>query len=192
MGSTARQAVFSQASARHCKKESPPAARPSGFESWGGAISLPRGMRSQRGSTRMLGLVRADRRRIDPNRTRAFFRRAKRAGFFQAFRYAFGGRTRQCGSNFMRPQLDLAPGTSKLGSWSYEVYDCKFACETKAARILQLSLSSELLERLSVRGRFKLGYHCHCPRSQREKTRRRGACGHRCDPSRRRRKLHYR
>jgi hypothetical protein len=48
MGSTARQAVFSQASARHCKKESPPAARPSGFESWGGAISLPRGMRSQR------------------------------------------------------------------------------------------------------------------------------------------------
>jgi predicted RecB family nuclease len=35
--------------------------------------------------------------------------------------------------------------TSKLGSWSYEVYDCKLACETKAATILQLSLYSELL-----------------------------------------------
>ena len=34
---------------------------------------------------------------------------------------------------------------SKLGSWSYEVYDCKLACETKAATILQLSLYSELL-----------------------------------------------
>ena len=32
---------------------------------------------------------------------------------------------------------------------------CKLACETKAATILQLSLSSELLKRLSVRGRFK-------------------------------------
>ncbi len=31
------------------------------------------------------------------------------------------------------------------GSWSYEVYDCKLACETKAATILQLSLYSELL-----------------------------------------------
>lgn len=35
---------------------------------------------------------------------------------------------------------------SKLGSWSYEVYDCKLARETKAATILQLSLYSELLE----------------------------------------------
>ena len=34
---------------------------------------------------------------------------------------------------------------SKLGSWSYEVYDCKLARETKAATILQLSLYSELL-----------------------------------------------
>jgi predicted RecB family nuclease len=34
---------------------------------------------------------------------------------------------------------------SPLGSWSYEVYDCKLACETKAATILQLSLYSELL-----------------------------------------------
>jgi predicted RecB family nuclease len=35
---------------------------------------------------------------------------------------------------------------SKLGEWSYEVYDCKLARETKAATILQLSLYSELLE----------------------------------------------
>ena len=34
---------------------------------------------------------------------------------------------------------------SKLGSWSFEVYDCKLARETKAATILQLSLYSELL-----------------------------------------------
>jgi predicted RecB family nuclease len=34
---------------------------------------------------------------------------------------------------------------SKFGSWSYEVYDCKLARETKAATILQLSLYSELL-----------------------------------------------
>src|ERR1039458_1960288 len=34
---------------------------------------------------------------------------------------------------------------SKLGSWSYEVYDCKLARETKAATILQLSLYSELI-----------------------------------------------
>ena len=39
---------------------------------------------------------------------------------------------------------------SKLGGWSYEVYDCKLACETKAATILQLSLYSELLE--SIQG----------------------------------------
>src|ERR1700679_835660 len=34
---------------------------------------------------------------------------------------------------------------SKLGSWSYEVYDCKLARETKVATILQLSLYSELI-----------------------------------------------
>ena len=34
---------------------------------------------------------------------------------------------------------------SLLGEWSYEVYDCKLARETKAATILQLSLYSELL-----------------------------------------------
>jgi predicted RecB family nuclease len=34
---------------------------------------------------------------------------------------------------------------SKLGNWSYEIYDCKLAQETKASTILQLSLYSELL-----------------------------------------------
>src|ERR1039458_1989950 len=34
---------------------------------------------------------------------------------------------------------------SKLGHWSYEVYDCKLARETRAATILQLSFYSELL-----------------------------------------------
>ncbi|MCI0724533.1 MAG: TM0106 family RecB-like putative nuclease [Acidobacteria bacterium] len=37
---------------------------------------------------------------------------------------------------------------SKLGGWSYEVYDCKLARETKAATILQLSLYSDLLQTL--------------------------------------------
>jgi uncharacterized protein len=35
---------------------------------------------------------------------------------------------------------------SQLGSWSYEVYDCKLARETKATTILQLSLYSHLTE----------------------------------------------
>lgn len=39
---------------------------------------------------------------------------------------------------------------SKLGGWSYEVYDCKLAQDTKAETILQLSLYCELLE--SVQG----------------------------------------
>jgi len=34
---------------------------------------------------------------------------------------------------------------SRFGDWSYEVYDCKLARETKAATVLQLSLYSELL-----------------------------------------------
>ena len=34
---------------------------------------------------------------------------------------------------------------SDLGAWSYEVYDCKLAQETKAGTILQLSLYSELV-----------------------------------------------
>ncbi|NYF53914.1 uncharacterized protein HDF12_004313 [Edaphobacter lichenicola] len=35
---------------------------------------------------------------------------------------------------------------SNLGSWSYEVYDCKLAVETKASTVLQLALYSDLLE----------------------------------------------
>ena len=35
---------------------------------------------------------------------------------------------------------------SRLGQWSYEVYDCKLARETKADTILQLSMYSELLQ----------------------------------------------
>src|SRR5580698_10144574 len=34
---------------------------------------------------------------------------------------------------------------SALGDWSYEVYDCKLAHETKAATILQVSLYSHLV-----------------------------------------------
>jgi predicted RecB family nuclease len=37
---------------------------------------------------------------------------------------------------------------SRLGDWSYEVYDCKLARETKATTILQLSLYSELLSNI--------------------------------------------
>ena len=35
--------------------------------------------------------------------------------------------------------------TTRLGNWSYEVVDCKLACETKAETILQLCLYSELV-----------------------------------------------
>src|SRR5260370_1820523 len=37
---------------------------------------------------------------------------------------------------------------SAIGPWSYEVYDCKLTRETKATTILQLSLYSELLEKI--------------------------------------------
>jgi predicted RecB family nuclease len=37
---------------------------------------------------------------------------------------------------------------SDLGAWSYEVYDCKLARETKASTILQLSLYSDLLTKI--------------------------------------------
>jgi uncharacterized protein len=46
---------------------------------------------------------------------------------------------------FGRSTCCVESRASKLGGWSYEVYDCKLACETKAATILQLSLYSELL-----------------------------------------------
>lgn len=41
---------------------------------------------------------------------------------------------------------------SRLGDWSYDVYDCKLALETKGATILQLSLYSELVA--EVQGRW--------------------------------------
>jgi predicted RecB family nuclease len=54
---------------------------------------------------------------------------------------------------FGRPDvLRKTPQASKLGQWSYEVYDCKLALETKGATILQLSLYSELVA--EVQGRF--------------------------------------
>ncbi len=47
---------------------------------------------------------------------------------------------------FGRPDiLRRVPRQSRLGPWSYEVYDCKLARETKAATILQLALYSELV-----------------------------------------------
>jgi predicted RecB family nuclease len=47
---------------------------------------------------------------------------------------------------FGRPDvLRRVPKASRLGDWSYEVYDCKLSRETKAATILQLALYSDLL-----------------------------------------------
>ena len=47
---------------------------------------------------------------------------------------------------FGRPDvLVKVPKPSRFGEWSYEVYDCKLARETKAATILQLALYSALL-----------------------------------------------
>jgi uncharacterized protein len=48
---------------------------------------------------------------------------------------------------------------SKLGDWSYEVYDCKLALETKAGTILQLSLYSDLLAGIQRR---LAGVHVRC------------------------------
>ena len=47
---------------------------------------------------------------------------------------------------FGRPDvLARVPKASRFGAWSYEVYDCKLARETKAVTILQLALYSDLL-----------------------------------------------
>jgi len=47
---------------------------------------------------------------------------------------------------FGRPDvLRKVPKKSRLGDWSYEVYDCKLARETKATTILQLAFYSALL-----------------------------------------------
>lgn len=52
----------------------------------------------------------------------------------------------QCGSWFGRADmLQRTTTPSNLGDWSYEVYDCKLARDTKAGTILQLSLYSDLL-----------------------------------------------
>jgi predicted RecB family nuclease len=50
---------------------------------------------------------------------------------------------------FGRPDtLQKVAKPSRLGDWSYEVYDCKLARETKATTVLQLALYSALLEEL--------------------------------------------
>jgi len=50
---------------------------------------------------------------------------------------------------FGRPDvLRKVSKKSRLGNWSYEVYDCKLARETKATTILQLALYSALLAEL--------------------------------------------
>ena len=50
------------------------------------------------------------------------------------------------GNWFGRPDiLAKVSSPSRFGNWSYEVYDCKLARETKAATILQLALYSALL-----------------------------------------------
>jgi predicted RecB family nuclease len=54
--------------------------------------------------------------------------------------------TLQAGRWFGRPDvLRKVPKPSRFGEWSYEAYDCKLACETKATTILQLALYSALL-----------------------------------------------
>src|SRR5579884_2364100 len=47
--------------------------------------------------------------------------------------------------------LRKVPVASRLGCWSYEVYDCKLAVTTKGATILQLLLYSELLAQIQGR-----------------------------------------
>src|SRR5271170_1618877 len=50
---------------------------------------------------------------------------------------------------FGRPDVLQKVGQgSNFGDWSYEVYDCKLARETKATTILQLALYSELLSEI--------------------------------------------
>jgi predicted RecB family nuclease len=52
----------------------------------------------------------------------------------------------RCRRWFGRPDvLRKVAGVSRFGNWSYEVYDCKLARETKATTILQLAFYSELL-----------------------------------------------
>jgi predicted RecB family nuclease len=61
--------------------------------------------------------------------------------------------TLEWGEWFGRPDvLRRVERPGKLGGWSYEVYDCKLARETKATTILQLSLYSELIEAIQGSG----------------------------------------
>jgi uncharacterized protein len=55
---------------------------------------------------------------------------------------------RWCGRADILRRID-AP--SRLGGWSYEVYDTKLSRETKGGTILQLSLYSDLVERIQGR-----------------------------------------
>lgn len=59
----------------------------------------------------------------------------------------------ESGRWFGRPDvLRKTPQKSALGEWSYEIYDCKLALETKGTTVLQLSLYSELVA--EVQGHF--------------------------------------
>jgi predicted RecB family nuclease len=61
--------------------------------------------------------------------------------------------TLQAGRWFGRPDvLRKVLKPSRLGEWSYEAYDCKLACETKATTILQLALYSALLAEIQGSG----------------------------------------
>ena len=82
----------------------------------------------------------------DPERALAETRAAMESGV-EAIAQATLANGRWFGRSDVLRRVERA---SKLGGWSYEVYDCKLACETKAATILQLSLYSELLE--SIQG----------------------------------------
>ena len=55
---------------------------------------------------------------------------------------------RWCGRADILRRIDVPSG---LGSWSYEVYDTKLSRETKGGTILQLSLYSDLVERIQER-----------------------------------------
>ncbi len=61
-----------------------------------------------------------------------------------------------------RPDVLLrVPSRSDLGGWSYEVYDTKLACETKAGTVLQLCLYTELVA--SVQGKRPEHFHVITP-----------------------------
>jgi len=89
-----------------------------------------------------LGLTRIDLRDIEPDlRAVAETEAAMAAGIAVIVQAALSN-----GRWFGRADVLRRVDTpSNLGSWSYEVYDCKLARETKAATILQLSMYSDLV-----------------------------------------------